>query len=151
MLTSQISAGQLSSDANRLDLQLVQIFKTASHWNALLLLDEADVFLTQRSCEHIERNRLVATFLHKLEYFEGVLFLTTNQPTGLDPAIRNRVHLTFDYPDLDCEARREIFHQFLQKNTKLQVDIDDQQLDSLAQVKLNGREVSEIHDRTTRL
>lgn len=45
MLTSQISAGQLSSEAEVLNLQLYQAFETASHWKALLLLNEADVFL----------------------------------------------------------------------------------------------------------
>ncbi|KAL2380542.1 hypothetical protein RJZ90_004516 [Blastomyces dermatitidis] len=135
-----VSAGQLSSDAAHLDRQLGEILRTASHWKALLLLDEADVFLTQRSTEHIERNRLVATFLHKLEYYDGVMFLTTNQPTGLDSAIRNRVHLTFHYSDLNNDARREVFAQYLTNNTKLQVNINEQELDSLALVKLNGRE-----------
>ncbi|EGC44454.1 conserved hypothetical protein [Histoplasma capsulatum var. duboisii H88] len=45
MLTSQISAGQLSSEAEVLNLQLYQAFETASHGKALLLLNEADVFL----------------------------------------------------------------------------------------------------------
>jgi hypothetical protein len=41
----QISAGELSTDAAKLEAQLSRIFKIASHWNAMLLLDEADVFL----------------------------------------------------------------------------------------------------------
>ncbi|EER38822.1 conserved hypothetical protein [Histoplasma capsulatum H143] len=45
MLTSQISVGQLSSEAEVLNLQLYQAFETASHGKALLLLNEADVFL----------------------------------------------------------------------------------------------------------
>jgi hypothetical protein len=38
-----------------------------SHWNALLPLDEADVFLEKRSSQDILRNGLVAVFLRKLE------------------------------------------------------------------------------------
>ncbi|PGH19285.1 hypothetical protein AJ80_04038 [Polytolypa hystricis UAMH7299] len=136
-----ISAGQLSSEAEVLDYQLDQTFETASRWKALLLLDEADVFLTQRSSEHIHRNRLVATFLQKLEYFEGILFLTTNQPNGLDTAILNRVHLSLKYSDLGNDARKDIFQQFLQKDIGLKVNVDDQQLTALAQVNLNGRQI----------
>ncbi|OJD12102.1 hypothetical protein AJ78_07251 [Emergomyces pasteurianus Ep9510] len=111
-----ISAGQLSPEAEVLDIQLDQIFETASHWKALLLLDEAEVFLTQRSSEHINRNRLMATFLQKLEYIEGIL-------------------------DLCHEARKEIFQQFLQKDIGLKVNVDDQQLAALAQITLNGRQI----------
>ncbi|EDN06485.1 predicted protein [Histoplasma mississippiense (nom. inval.)] len=136
-----ISAGQLSSDAAVLDVQLDQVFTTASHWKALLLLDEAEVFLTQRSSEIIDRNRLVATFLHKLEYFEGILFLTTNQPGGLDAAILNRIHLSLQYSDLGYEARKKIFEQFLRKDCGLKVSLDDRQLAALAQVTINGRQI----------
>ena len=140
----QISAGQLSSNAAELEVQLSQIFMTASQWKALLLLDEADVYLTQRSLEHVERNRLVATFLHKLEYFEGILFLTTNLPDGFDPAILNRVHLSLQY-DLSRDGRKAIFRQFLQKDNGIPVNVGDDELNSLADVALNGRQVSISH------
>ncbi|KAG9240325.1 hypothetical protein BJ878DRAFT_389737, partial [Calycina marina] len=44
-----ISAGELNVEAGKLEVQLSKIFRIASHWNAILLLDEADVFLEQRS------------------------------------------------------------------------------------------------------
>jgi hypothetical protein len=52
--------------------QLSRIFRTAKAWNALLSLDEADVFLQERSQLTLERNRLVPIFLRKLEFFDGV-------------------------------------------------------------------------------
>ncbi|TRX97310.1 hypothetical protein FHL15_001588 [Xylaria flabelliformis] len=48
-------------------------------WKCVVLLDEADVFLEQRSLEDLERNALVAVFLRALEYYEGVLILTSNR------------------------------------------------------------------------
>ncbi|TPX26941.1 hypothetical protein DIZ76_012405 [Coccidioides immitis] len=84
---------------------------------------------------------LVATFLQKLECFEGILFLTTNQPDGLDAAILNRVHLSLIYSDLNHDARKEIFQQFLQKDIGIKVNVNDQQLTALAQVILNGRQI----------
>ena len=50
-----------------------------ARWEAVLLLDEADVFLEARSTHDLERNKLVSIFLRVLEYYEGILFLTTNR------------------------------------------------------------------------
>ncbi len=64
----QISAGDLSNDAAKLERQLSLHFELAAHWNALLLLDEADVFLRKRDTDHTH-NSLVSVFLRKLEYY----------------------------------------------------------------------------------
>ncbi|CAG7954652.1 unnamed protein product [Penicillium nalgiovense] len=45
----------------------------------LEMLDEADVFLEQRGLEDLNRNALVLAFLRVVEYFEGILILTTNR------------------------------------------------------------------------
>ena len=45
----------------------------------------------------LEQNRLVAGFLRKLEYFDGILFLTTNLLYQFDDAILNRIHLVMKY------------------------------------------------------
>jgi hypothetical protein len=47
----------------------------------VILLDEADVFMQSRDSKSLERNKFVAIFLRLLEYFEGILFLTTNVST----------------------------------------------------------------------
>ncbi|KAH7150680.1 hypothetical protein DER46DRAFT_628650 [Fusarium sp. MPI-SDFR-AT-0072] len=61
---------------------LTNTFKIAGRWKAILLLDEADVFVSQRS-DNPQVNALVSVFLRELERFDGIMFLTTN-----------RVHLT---------------------------------------------------------
>ena len=88
----QISAGDLSSDAAKLEKQLSVIFELADHWNALLLLDEADVFLRKRDTDHTH-NSLVSVFLRKLEYYQGIMLLTTNRVRDFDDAIQSRIHL----------------------------------------------------------
>ena len=45
MLTWQISAGELGTIVEKLEMQLPLIFQRAEKWDAVLLLDEADVFL----------------------------------------------------------------------------------------------------------
>jgi hypothetical protein len=59
-------------------LQHALIRRRMTDIDLVLLLDEADVFMQSRDSKSLERNKLVAIFLRLLEYFEGILFLTTN-------------------------------------------------------------------------
>lgn len=93
MLTFQISSGDLSAHAKELEVQLTSIFRVASDWKAVLLLDDADVYLQRRNGLQLERNRLVATFLRTLEYYSGIFFLTTNMLDNFDEAILDRIQL----------------------------------------------------------
>ncbi|KAJ5808882.1 ATPase AAA-type core [Penicillium riverlandense] len=113
-----ISAGELAvdgGDSSALEQQLEHIFKIAKHFNAVLLLDEADAFLEQRTSYHGIHNRLVTIFLRKMEYYQGVLFLTTNRKIQFDEAILSRIHLTIKYEDLSREFRRAIWENQLSK------------------------------------
>jgi hypothetical protein len=56
-----MTAGELSLDASSLEQSLSDILERCTKWNAVLLLDEADVFLEQRSSTHLERNKLVSS------------------------------------------------------------------------------------------
>ncbi|KAI1388100.1 uncharacterized protein F4822DRAFT_430855 [Hypoxylon trugodes] len=50
----------------------------ATTWGAIVLIDEAEVYLEQRQSGHINRNALVTAFLRTMEYFPGLLFLISN-------------------------------------------------------------------------
>ncbi len=99
MLTEQIAAGEIGVDHARVDKYLKTIFKIASRWKAILLLDEADVFLAERGLDP-HANALVSVFLRQLEHYDGILFLTTNLLRKFDPAILSRVHLPLRYGPL---------------------------------------------------
>lgn len=73
------SAGELGTDSRYLEAELQKILDICHAWGAILLLDEADVFLEKRNMQDIHRNALVSIFLRQLEYFQGILFLTTNR------------------------------------------------------------------------
>ena len=92
MLTWQISAWELGTSVEKLEAQLPLIFQRADKWNAVLLLDEADVFLEQRSIHDVHRNALFSVFLRELEYYQGIMFLTTNRVKQIDDAIASRIH-----------------------------------------------------------
>lgn len=62
-----------------MEQNLNENFQLAQAWDAIVLLDEADIFLTRRNKTDLERNALVSVFLRTLEYYTGILFLTTNR------------------------------------------------------------------------
>lgn len=68
---------------------LQSVFERAKRWNAVLLLDEADVFVTQRGAD-LTRDAIVAEFLRVLERFDGLMFMTTNLSNVIDEAILSR-------------------------------------------------------------
>lgn len=74
-----VSVGELGTDSRFLEAELQKILDICHAWGAILLLDEADVFLEKRTMNDVHRNALVSIFLRQLEYFQGILFLTTNR------------------------------------------------------------------------
>lgn len=58
-----MSAGELGQNAEQVEGRLSSILRLTETWGAVLLFDECDVFLQQRSMEHLEHNEIVAVFL----------------------------------------------------------------------------------------
>jgi hypothetical protein len=143
-LNGQITAGELGTTPAELEESLSRIFQLASQWHALLLLDEADIFLQRRSLEDIARNRFVGVFLRKLEYCETIMFFTTNRVSEFDPAIISRMHLMLEFKEIDPKGRKGLWSDHL-KNARTAhgpPNINAKDLDDLAKEKLNGRQVS---------
>jgi SpoVK/Ycf46/Vps4 family AAA+-type ATPase len=61
----------------------------AQRWGAVMLIDEADVYIKKRA-DNLASNAVVGVFLRLLEYFNGLLFLTTNRIDDIDEAIVSR-------------------------------------------------------------
>ncbi|OAQ97799.1 hypothetical protein LLEC1_02557 [Akanthomyces lecanii] len=143
-----MSAGDLGSSSDDVDENLSKLMSMVSNWNAVLLLDECDVFLEERTAADLERNRIVSIFLRTLEYYEGILFLTTNRIANMDDAFQSRIHLTLEYPNLDAVARRTIWTTFLDRATcddgSGKGDIDENALSTLSAIDLNGRQIKNI-------
>ncbi|KAK8030090.1 ATPase family AAA domain-containing protein 3B [Apiospora rasikravindrae] len=106
----QITCGDLGTTANEVEKTLDLNFTLANRWDCILLLDEADVFLAQRNKEDFKRNGLVAVFLRVLEYYAGVLFLTTNRIGDFDEAFTSRIHVSLYYPELNCDKTIKVFN-----------------------------------------
>ncbi|KAH6897456.1 hypothetical protein B0T10DRAFT_397060 [Thelonectria olida] len=110
-----ITCGDLGLTPHEVESSLKNVFRLAHLWDCVLLLDEADVFLSQRSQLDMKRNALVSVFLRVLEYYNGLLFLTTNRVGTIDEAFKSRIHLSLYYPPLDKTQTREIFRLNISK------------------------------------
>lgn len=93
-----VQCAQLGISANSIEQKLIEIMKRSQRWGAVLLIDEADVYVRVRDND-LEHNAIVGVFLRILETYTGVLFMTSNQ-NDIDDAILSRSfsHLKFKSP-----------------------------------------------------
>lgn len=158
-----LSSGDLSTHSQSLEQNLSNFFQLANKWHAILLIDEADVFLERRRAVKHEQNKLVSSkpsyrnalvllhltyhivFLCVIEYYQGILFLTTNRAGDIDEAFASRIHLTLSYDHLSRESRRDLWRAFI---TRMHDEgpkwMDDACLDRLSTDELNGRQIRNI-------
>ncbi|KAK4097689.1 cation channel-like protein [Parathielavia hyrcaniae] len=139
------SAGELGTDSRYLESELQKILDICHAWGAILLLDEADVFLEKRNMHDIHRNALVSIFLRQLEYFQGILFLTTNRVETFDDAFQSRIHIALRYDNLDHRAKKAIFKIFIERVRVLEkinlMPFTEEDYTALARHELNGRQI----------
>lgn len=95
-----VQCSQLGLDVKEIERNLYRILSRATRWGALLLLDEADVYVRSRG-KDIMQNAIVGIFLRLLEYYNGFLFMTTNRATTVDDAILSRctAHVRYLLPN----------------------------------------------------
>ncbi|KAK7738604.1 hypothetical protein SLS62_011355 [Diatrype stigma] len=138
-----VAAGDLGTDSANLEYTLKRIMTITSTWGAVLLIDEADVFLERRSLNDMQRNAMVSVFLRVLEYYRGILFLTTNRVSAFDEAFTSRIHVPLRYSGLQEPSRRIIWRNFCGR-VPGGMEISEEQLDQLAKHELNGRQIKNI-------
>ena len=102
---------------------------------------QADVFLEQRSLHDMGRNAMVAVFLRHIEYYRGILFLTTNRITTFDEAFLSRIHVALHFTELSRETKVQIWRAFLRKAGIPAAESDDAHVESLAAREINGRQI----------
>ncbi|TDZ48411.1 26S proteasome regulatory subunit 4 [Colletotrichum trifolii] len=140
-----VSAGELGTDSGALEQELQRILDICHAWGAILLLDEADIFLEKRNLHEIGRNALVSIFLRQLEYFQGILFLTTNRVETFDDAFQSRIHIALKYDRLTSAAKKAVFKIFVER-VRVQQKVDlmpftEDDYNKLAKYDLNGRQI----------
>ena len=87
---------------------------------AVLLFDDCELIFASRT----QGNRDLPLLLAALDAYEGIVILTTNLPTALDPALDRRVTLQIDFEILPVRLREQIWRIHLPQNVKLAEDVD---------------------------
>jgi SpoVK/Ycf46/Vps4 family AAA+-type ATPase len=140
-----LQAEDLGINASLLGSKIKKVFEMATEWDAVILLDEADVFMAERNPNDIARNELVSIFLREIEYFRGIIFLTTNLYDTIDTAFRSRVNIHLLFNPLPPASRLVLWSKFLERLPPMKgktesplKDLDGEDLKELAKWELNG-------------
>ncbi|TGJ84774.1 hypothetical protein E0Z10_g3976 [Xylaria hypoxylon] len=121
-----VTCGDIGENASAVEKNLEQIFTNSHRWGCVLLLDEAEVFLTKRNLQELTRNAIVSVFLRALEFYSGILFLTTNRVGTIDEAFKSRIHISLYYPPHDWKTSKQIWQVNLERcMEKVQADKDE--------------------------
>jgi SpoVK/Ycf46/Vps4 family AAA+-type ATPase len=91
----------------------------------------------------------VTGFLRALEFYDGILFLTTNRIGAFDNAFISRIHVKLYYRPFTSEERQRIWQTIIDKLTKdrgssMRVSIDAKDFikgKQMKELKWNGREI----------
>ena len=144
----RVHSGQLGTTAASVGATLSGILQRAARWDAILLLDEADVYIRRRDND-LEHNAIVAEFLRTLEYFSGLLFMTTNRIDDVDDAILSRCIAKIQY---ETPPKRDAVRLWKLLAEQLNADLTDDLIEALTRVypKASGRDVKELLKLTTR-
>ncbi|WP_395667078.1 AAA family ATPase [Methylocella sp.] len=123
----RVHSGQLGLNVAAMETALKDILTRAQRWGAVMLIDEADVYIKRRD-DNIAMNAVVGVFLRVLEYFNGLLFLTTNRVDDIDEAIVSRCIALIKYYPPDEEAKRRIWRVMAEQ---FALSISDDLVDAL--------------------
>lgn len=121
-MAARLLASSLGMDLYRLDLAAVvnkyigetekslnQVFARAEELDVILLLDEGDALLTNRTSVQSSNDRyanLETNFLlQRIESFEGILVVTTNAANRIDSAFQRRMDVVVDFRPPDPNER----------------------------------------------
>lgn len=88
-------------------------------------------------------------FLRVLEYYQGIMFLTTNQIAQFDAAIPSRIHVSIQYDSLRKEQMAKIFSGFLEPLDRSNLidnyrDIQKWLDEDVYEVGFDGRQIRNI-------
>lgn len=135
----RVHSGQLGLSVAALEAALKEALTRAQRWGAVMLIDEADVYIRKRS-DDIAANAVVGVFLRVLEYFNGLLFLTTNRIDDIDEAVLSRCIALIRYHAPDQAARERIWRVMA---AQFELALDDAIIVTLAATypQASGRDI----------
>lgn len=134
----RVHCSQLGTKPDSMESELLDVFRRAARWDAIILLDEADVYIRDRGTD-LQANAVVGVFLRVLEYQTSVLFMTTNLPDSVDDAIASRCVARVDYIYPDKEDLAEIWRVLAAGN---KMEISEETIEEAVKwLPMTGRDV----------
>ncbi|KAJ5272266.1 hypothetical protein N7524_005535 [Penicillium chrysogenum] len=169
-----MSAGDLGVDAGEFETKLQSILQLVPKWGAVLLLDEADVFMEARDSNNLNRNELVSIFLRMLEYYKvssNLWIIKAGRYVGkilksymlliFHLSLQGILFLTTNRtqnidPAFESRIHLSLTYRELDAESRRQVwtqflsrslnieALTDEQLDQVAKLQLNGRQIKNV-------
>ncbi|CAL1239773.1 ATP-binding protein [Candidatus Methylocalor cossyra] len=135
----RVHSGQLGLNVASMETALKDALTRAQRWGAVMLIDEADVYIRRRD-DNMTANAVVGVFLRVLEYFNGLLFLTTNRVDDIDEAIVSRCIALIKFQPPGRDDRRKIWRVMTEQ---FAVEVAEPLLDELADLfpTATGRDI----------
>ena len=144
-LTATLLGKQADRDVFRIDLSriiskyigeteknLSRLFERAENKDWILFFDEADALFGKRTdirdAHDKYANQEVAYLLQRIESYNGLVILASNQRANIDEAFVRRFQAIIHFPMPRAEERAEIWRKTMPEQIKLQSDIDWQKI-----------------------
>ncbi|MDD6056031.1 MAG: ATP-binding protein [Helicobacteraceae bacterium] len=123
--------------------------KEESKQEPILLLDEADQFLSTRTTSGSGadkmHNQMQNIFLEQIEKFSGILIATTNLLETLDTAFARRFNYKIEFKRPNLDQRLKLWEKLLPKGAPFSKNFD---INSLAKHSLSGGQISLVIKNT---
>ncbi|EQB52816.1 ATPase [Colletotrichum gloeosporioides Cg-14] len=135
------TGGELGLEVDDIEKRLRLVFQRIERWGAVLLFDEADTFMAQRTEDNLERNALVSILLRMLEYQSGILFLTTNRIGDFDTAFYSRIHIRIEFEKPQAGQRTFIWARLAERDGH---DMSRDEFERLGSLPMDGRRIKNV-------
>ena len=122
-------AKELGLELYRIDLsQVVNKYIGETEKNLGRVFDEADSLFAKRTEVKSSHDRYanleVNDLLQRMESHEGVVVMTTNAETAIDPAFRRRIRFRIRFPAPDEKQRAQLWASMVPREAQLAEDVD---------------------------
>jgi hypothetical protein len=138
----KVQSSQLGISVKDIEENLKTVLQRSERWGAILLIDEADVYIHMRG-DDIVQNAIVGVMLRVLEYYRGVLFMTTNRGTIVDDAIISRTMARFLYQMPNESEQKQLWRVLSEQNG---IQMSDEQIDQIVKTlsNISGRDIKNL-------
>lgn len=136
-----VNSADLGFYGHSFENKLREVIERTARWNAVTIIDEAELILQSRDLMMADSILRVTAVLRSLERLErGIIWFTTNRPFDIDFAIESRIRSQIYFAFPDAERREKLWRVTLPDDMEVE-GIGEQMFKELAEVVLDGREI----------